>query len=59
MRYEDKTIPIRTLEALKCLAVDEAVATVAVELGYDSPNACIAMLKKALGTTPGNIMLSE
>jgi AraC-like DNA-binding protein/quercetin dioxygenase-like cupin family protein len=44
---------VRILEALKRLAMDEAVTTVAIELGYDSPSAFISMFKKALGKTPG------
>ena len=44
---------VRILESLKLLAMDEAVTTVAVELGYDSPSAFISMFKKALGKTPG------
>ena len=44
---------IRILEALKRLARHEAVTTVAIELGYDSPSAFISMFKKALGKTPG------
>ena len=44
---------IRILEALRRLAMDEPVTTVAIELGYDSPSAFISMFKKALGKTPG------
>lgn len=44
---------IRILEALKRLAMNESVTTVAIELGYESPSAFIAMFKKALGKTPG------
>ena len=44
---------IRRLEALKRLATKEAVTTVAIELGYDSPSAFISMFKKAVGKTPG------
>lgn len=44
---------IRILEALKLLGMQEAVTTVAIELGYDSPSAFISMFKKALGKTPG------
>jgi AraC-like DNA-binding protein len=31
----------------------EQVSTVALDLGYNSPSAFIAMFKKALGKTPG------
>ncbi len=44
---------VRILEALKRLALNEPVTTVALELGYDSPSAFISMFKKALGKTPG------
>jgi AraC-like DNA-binding protein/mannose-6-phosphate isomerase-like protein (cupin superfamily) len=44
---------IRILEALKRLGMKEAVTTVAIELGYDSPSAFISMFKKAIGKTPG------
>ncbi|MDY0189273.1 MAG: AraC family transcriptional regulator [Desulfuromonas sp.] len=44
---------IRILEALRRLAQGEAVTSVAIDLGYDSPSAFISMFKKALGKTPG------
>ena len=44
---------VRILEALRRLGMKEPVTAVAVELGYDSPSAFIAMFKKALGKTPG------
>ena len=44
---------VRLLEALKRLACQEHVTTVALDLGYDSPSAFIAMFKRALGVTPG------
>ena len=44
---------IRILEALRRLGREEAVTTVALDLGYDSPSAFIAMFRKALGKTPG------
>lgn len=43
---------LRLLRALERLADGDAVTTVAVELGYDSPSAFIAMFKKALGVPP-------
>ncbi len=42
----------RLLEALVRLAGGAAVTTVALDLGYDSPSAFIAMFRRALGTTP-------
>jgi AraC-like DNA-binding protein/mannose-6-phosphate isomerase-like protein (cupin superfamily) len=44
---------VRILEALRRLGREESVTTVALDLGYDSPSAFIAMFKKALGRTPG------
>ncbi len=44
---------IRILEALRRLAVNEPVTSVAMDLGYDSPSAFISMFKKAIGKTPG------
>jgi AraC-like DNA-binding protein len=43
----------RLLAALARLAADEPVTTVALDLGYDSLSAFIAMFRKATGTTPG------
>ena len=48
----------RLLEALRRLASQEPVTTVALDLGYDSPSAFIAMFKRALGTTPGRYFSS-
>jgi AraC-like DNA-binding protein len=44
---------VRLLRALERLAAGEAVTTVALDLGYDSPSAFVAMFRRALGTTPG------
>jgi AraC-like DNA-binding protein len=44
---------MRILESLRRLGQEEQVTTVAVDLGYDSPSAFIAMFRKALGKTPG------
>lgn len=49
---------IRLLEALRRLGRNEAVTSVAIDLGYDSPSAFIAMFKKALGSTPGKYFKS-
>jgi AraC-like DNA-binding protein/quercetin dioxygenase-like cupin family protein len=43
----------RLLEALVRLAAGVPVTAVALDLGYDSPSAFIAMFRRALGTTPG------
>jgi AraC-like DNA-binding protein/quercetin dioxygenase-like cupin family protein len=44
----------KLLEALKYLANDMPVTTVAMNLGYDSVSAFIHMFKKAVGKTPAN-----
>lgn len=44
---------VRILQGLRRLAMEEPVTTVALDLGYDSPSAFIAMFRKALGRTPG------
>ncbi|MEC9373453.1 MAG: helix-turn-helix transcriptional regulator [Planctomycetota bacterium] len=43
---------VRLLEALRRLAAGEPVGAVAMDVGYESTSAFIAMFKKALGTTP-------
>jgi AraC-like DNA-binding protein len=43
---------LRLLHGLRLLAAGEAVTNVALELGYASPSAFIAMFRRALGTTP-------
>ncbi|UCF01158.1 MAG: helix-turn-helix transcriptional regulator [Deltaproteobacteria bacterium] len=49
----------RILEALRRLGRDESVTEVALDLGYDSPSAFIAMFRKALGQTPGQYFKGE
>jgi AraC-like DNA-binding protein len=43
---------LRLLHALRLLAAGEAVTNVALELGYASPSAFIAMFRRVMGTTP-------
>ncbi|NMC48764.1 MAG: helix-turn-helix transcriptional regulator [Desulfovibrio sp.] len=43
----------RLLAALRKLAAGEPVTAVALDLGYESQSAFIAMFKRALGVTPG------
>lgn len=43
----------RLLRALERLAAGEAVTTVALDLGYESPSAFITMFRSRLGATPG------
>jgi len=42
----------RLMRALELLAEGEAVTTVALDLGYDSVSAFIALFKRTLGVTP-------
>jgi AraC-like DNA-binding protein len=43
---------LKLLQALRLLAAGKAVTTVALEVGYDSPSAFIAMFRRTLGATP-------
>jgi AraC-like DNA-binding protein len=43
---------LRLLHALRLLAGGRSVTAVALEVGYDSTSAFIAMFKRTLGTTP-------
>jgi AraC-like DNA-binding protein len=43
---------LRLLHALRLLAAHRPVTSIALEVGYDSPSAFIAMFKRTLGTTP-------
>ncbi|HZX27356.1 MAG TPA: AraC family transcriptional regulator [Telluria sp.] len=43
----------RLLRSLELLAVGQPVTTVALELGYDSLSAFIAMFRRAMGVSPG------
>jgi len=43
---------VRLLHALTLLAEGQAVATVALDAGYESTSAFIAMFRRATGTTP-------
>jgi AraC-like DNA-binding protein len=42
----------RLLRALEVLAAGESVSTTALEVGFETPSAFIAMFRRALGTTP-------
>ena len=44
---------VRLLSALERLASGDAVTNVALDCGYESPSAFIAMFRRALGVTPG------
>jgi AraC-like DNA-binding protein len=43
---------LRLLQAMQMLAAGRPVTVVALEVGYNSPSAFIAMFKRTLGTTP-------
>ncbi len=42
----------RLLRALEVLAAGESVTTAALEVGFETPSAFIAMFRRAMGTTP-------
>lgn len=50
---------LRLLHALRLLAAGRPVTAVALEVGYDSPSAFIAMFRAALGTTPSRYFATE
>lgn len=47
---------LRLLQAIERLTTGEDVTSVALNLGYQSPSAFIAMFKRVLGTTPGQYL---
>lgn len=49
----------RLLEALRQLACQESVTSVAMNLGYDSVSAFVSMFRKNLGSTPGQYFKSQ
>ena len=49
---------LRLLQAMRLLAAGRPVTAVALEVGYDSPSAFIAMFKRTLGTTPHRYFVS-
>jgi AraC-like DNA-binding protein len=50
---------LRIIHALKLLAEGESVTSVALEAGYGSTSAFIAMFKKMVGTTPSRYFATE
>jgi AraC-like DNA-binding protein len=50
---------LRLLRALTLLASGTPVTTAALDVGYDSTSAFIAMFKRALGTTPNRYFIHE
>ena len=57
MSHQQWQRQVRLLAGLIGLAEGEPVTGVAIEVGYDSPSAFIAMFKRALGTTPSQYFL--
>lgn len=53
MTFGDWRKQLRLLEAIDRLGQGQPVTRVALELGYQSPSAFIAMFRRALGTPPG------
>lgn len=49
----------RLLRALEVLAGGESVTTVALEVGFETPSAFIAMFRRAMGTTPAKYFRSQ
>jgi AraC-like DNA-binding protein len=49
---------LRLLHAVRLLAEGEPVTTVALEIGYSSVSAFIAVIRKAFGATPGRYATS-
>jgi AraC-like DNA-binding protein len=50
---------LRLLHALRLLAAGKAVTAVALDVGYDSPSAFIAMFRRSLGTTPSRYFAAD
>ncbi|MCP5044399.1 MAG: helix-turn-helix transcriptional regulator, partial [bacterium] len=43
----------RLLRALEVMAAGESVTAAALEVGFETPSAFIAMFRRTMGTTPG------
>ena len=50
---------LRLLQAMQLLAAGRPVTAVALDVGYESPSAFIAMFKRTLGTTPHRYFASS
>ena len=44
---------LRLVEALRRLAAGQAVTSVALDVGYESPSAFVSVFRRTFGTTPG------
>lgn len=49
----------RLLRALQVLAQGESVMAAALEVGFETPSAFIAMFRRAMGTTPGRYFAAD
>jgi AraC-like DNA-binding protein len=50
---------LRLMRSLELLAAGEKIAHTALEAGYSTPSAFIAMFRKVLGVTPGRYFASS
>jgi AraC-like DNA-binding protein len=50
---------LRLLRSMRLLAADEKITHVALEAGYSTPSAFIAMFRRVFGTTPGRYFENE
>lgn len=57
MNYQQWQRQVRLLTGLIRLAEGQSVTTVAMDVGYESPSAFIAMFRRALGTAPNQYFL--
>lgn len=53
MTFRDWRRQLHLLEAIERLGQGQSVTSVALDLGYQSPSAFIAMFRRTLGTSPG------
>ena len=49
----------RLLRGLEILAAGESVTSVAMQVGFETPSAFIAMFRRAMGTTPARYFRSD
>lgn len=59
LNYRQWVQQVRLADALHRLAMGQPVARVAAELGYGSPSAFTAMVRRALGTTPQQLRMAH
>ena len=59
MSFDKWRRQLRLMHALQFLASGHKVTTAAIDAGYDSPSAFIAMFKKHFGATPSQYFRAE